>query len=41
MVKKLTGGFNIKYHANGYDKETIVIDFTPPLRLVKYLCWSR
>ncbi|CAD5324597.1 unnamed protein product [Arabidopsis thaliana] len=33
MVKKLTGGFNIKYHANGYDKETIVIDFTPLRRV--------
>ncbi|VYS59104.1 unnamed protein product [Arabidopsis thaliana] len=34
MVKKLTGGYKIKYHANGYDKEPIEIDFTPPFRRV-------
>lgn len=32
MVKELTGGYKIKYHANGYDKEPIEIDFTPPFR---------
>ncbi|KAL2898261.1 Lysine--tRNA ligase cytoplasmic [Bienertia sinuspersici] len=30
MVKELTGGYVIKYHANGLDKEPIEIDFTPP-----------
>ncbi|VVB13447.1 unnamed protein product [Arabis nemorensis] len=34
MVKKLTGGYKIKYHANGYDKEPIEIDFTPPFRRI-------
>ncbi|XP_023639159.1 lysine--tRNA ligase, cytoplasmic-like [Capsella rubella] len=32
MVKELTGGYKLKYHANGYDKEPIEIDFTPPFR---------
>lgn len=32
MVKELTGGYVIKYHANGLDKEPIEIDFTPPFR---------
>ncbi|GJR61526.1 lysine--tRNA ligase [Tanacetum coccineum] len=34
MVKKLTGGYKIVYHANGYDKEPIEIDFTPPFRQI-------
>ncbi|KAF3327750.1 Lysine--tRNA ligase [Carex littledalei] len=32
MVKKLTGGYKIKYHSNGVDKDPIEIDFTPPFR---------
>ncbi|KAJ4828172.1 hypothetical protein Tsubulata_005055 [Turnera subulata] len=32
MVKELTGGYKIKYHANGLDKDPIEIDFTPPFR---------
>lgn len=32
MVKELTGGYVIKYHANGLDKDPIEIDFTPPFR---------
>lgn len=32
MVKKLTGGYKIKYHANGVDKDPIEIDFSPPFR---------
>lgn len=32
MVKELTGGYKIKYHANGVDKDPIEIDFTPPFR---------
>lgn len=32
MVKDLTGGYIIKYHANGVDKDPIEIDFTPPFR---------
>lgn len=31
---KLTGGYKIKYHSNGLDKEPIEIDFTPPFRFV-------
>ncbi|XP_010491198.1 PREDICTED: lysine--tRNA ligase, cytoplasmic-like isoform X1 [Camelina sativa] len=34
MVKELTGGYKIKYHANGYDEEPIEIDFTPPFRRI-------
>ncbi|CAH9131480.1 unnamed protein product [Cuscuta epithymum] len=34
MVKELTGGYIIKYHANGVDKEPIEIDFTPPFRRI-------
>uniref|UniRef100_A0ACD5ZCA6 Uncharacterized protein n=1 Tax=Avena sativa TaxID=4498 RepID=A0ACD5ZCA6_AVESA len=30
MVKELTGGYKIKYHANGPDELPIEIDFTPP-----------
>lgn len=32
MVKELTGGYKIKYHSNGLDKDPIEIDFTPPFR---------
>eukprot|EP01018_Ginkgo_biloba_P006849 Gb_06956 [translate_table: standard] len=32
MVKKLTGSYKIKYHANGVDKDPIEIDFTPPFK---------
>ncbi|OMO99502.1 Lysine-tRNA ligase, class II [Corchorus capsularis] len=32
MVKELTGGYKIKYHANGLDNDPIEIDFTPPFR---------
>ncbi|KAJ4778991.1 Lysine--tRNA ligase [Rhynchospora pubera] len=32
MIKKLTGGYKIKYHSNGLDKDPIEIDFTPPFR---------
>ncbi|CAA7016136.1 unnamed protein product [Microthlaspi erraticum] len=37
MVKELTGGYKIKYHANGYDKEPIEIDFTPPFRRIQMI----
>lgn len=32
MVKELTGGYKISYHANGVDNPPIEIDFTPPFR---------
>ena len=38
MVKELTGGYKIKYHANGLDKDPIDIDFTPPFRSGIQLC---
>lgn len=38
MVKELTGGYVIQYHANGLDKEPIEIDFTPPFRFLS--CFS-
>ncbi|GER43863.1 lysine--tRNA ligase [Striga asiatica] len=34
MVMELTGGYIIKYHANGYDNDPIEIDFTPPFRRI-------
>ncbi|XP_030944089.1 lysine--tRNA ligase, cytoplasmic-like isoform X2 [Quercus lobata] len=34
MVKELTGGYKIKYHANGLDEDPIEIDFTPPFRRI-------
>ena len=38
MVKELTGGYVIKYHANGLDKDPIEIDFTPPFRSAVFSC---
>ncbi|MCL7045314.1 hypothetical protein MKW94_002942 [Papaver nudicaule] len=32
MVKELTGGYTVKYHANGFDRDPIEIDFTPPFK---------
>ncbi|VFQ92326.1 unnamed protein product [Cuscuta campestris] len=34
MVKELTGGYKIKYHANGVENDPIEIDFTPPFRRI-------
>lgn len=34
MAKDLTGGYKIKFHSNGLDKEPIEIDFTPPFRRI-------
>ncbi|KAF5956562.1 hypothetical protein HYC85_003787 [Camellia sinensis] len=34
MVKELTGGYKLKYHANGLDNDPIEIDFTPPFRRI-------
>ncbi|EPS66881.1 hypothetical protein M569_07895, partial [Genlisea aurea] len=34
MVLELTGGYKIKYHANGLGQDPIEIDFTPPFRRV-------
>ncbi|KAJ7960325.1 Lysine--tRNA ligase [Quillaja saponaria] len=34
MVKELTGGYKIKYHADGVDKDPVEIDFTPPFRRI-------
>ncbi|KAG9156355.1 hypothetical protein Leryth_009221 [Lithospermum erythrorhizon] len=34
MVKELTGGYIIKYHANGLSNDPIEIDFTPPFRRI-------
>ncbi|KAM0928790.1 hypothetical protein ACQ4PT_001988 [Festuca glaucescens] len=34
MVKELTGGYKISYHANGVDSPPIEIDFTPPFRRI-------
>ncbi|KAI3923072.1 hypothetical protein MKW98_022519 [Papaver atlanticum] len=37
MVKELTGGYKIKYHANGMDKDPIEIGFTPPFRKIEMI----
>ncbi|XP_052199633.1 lysine--tRNA ligase isoform X2 [Diospyros lotus] len=34
MIKELTGGYKIKYHANGLGNDPIEIDFTPPFRRI-------
>nr|XP_017244371.1 PREDICTED: lysine--tRNA ligase-like [Daucus carota subsp. sativus]XP_017244372.1 PREDICTED: lysine--tRNA ligase-like [Daucus carota subsp. sativus] len=34
MVKELTGGYKIRYHANGRENEAIEIDFTSPFRRI-------
>lgn len=34
MVKKITGGYKVTYHAEGYGKPPIEIDFTPPFRRI-------
>lgn len=34
IVKKLTGGYKIKYHADGADRDPIEIDFAPPFRRI-------
>ncbi|KAG5559681.1 hypothetical protein RHGRI_009261 [Rhododendron griersonianum] len=34
MVKELTGGYKVKYHANGLESDLIEIDFTPPFRRI-------
>ncbi|XP_026379544.1 lysine--tRNA ligase-like [Papaver somniferum] len=34
MVMELTGGYTVKYHANGFHKDPIEIDFTPPFRRI-------
>ncbi|KAF3771846.1 Lysine--tRNA ligase [Nymphaea thermarum] len=34
IIKKITGGYKIKYHSNGYDNEPIEIDFSPPFRRI-------
>ncbi|KAL0039564.1 hypothetical protein WJX77_002057 [Trebouxia sp. C0004] len=34
MVKKIKGSYKIQYHADGPDKPTVEIDFTPPWRRI-------
>ncbi len=37
MVRDITGGYKIAYHANGHDKPPVEIDFTPPFRRVSMI----
>jgi lysyl-tRNA synthetase class 2 len=37
MVKSVLGTYKIKYHANGFEKEPIEIDFTPPFRRISMI----
>ena len=34
MVKSIKGSYKIQYHADGPDKPTVEIDFTPPWRRI-------
>lgn len=34
MVKSIKGTYKIQYHADGPDKPTVEIDFTPPWRRI-------
>lgn len=34
IVKDITGGYKVKYHVHGHDKEPVEIDFTPPFRRI-------
>lgn len=34
LVKKLTGGYKIKYRANGLENDPTEVDFTPPFRRI-------
>eukprot|EP01122_Echinamoeba_exundans_P017830 TRINITY_DN9782_c0_g1_i1.p1 TRINITY_DN9782_c0_g1~~TRINITY_DN9782_c0_g1_i1.p1 ORF type:complete len:558 (+),score=202.20 TRINITY_DN9782_c0_g1_i1:39-1712(+) len=34
LVKDITGGYKVKYHVHGHDKEPVEIDFTPPYRRI-------
>ena len=40
MVKELTGGYIIKYHAKGLESDPIEIDFTPPFRFGSFSALS-
>lgn len=37
MVKEITGGYKLIYHAEGADEEPIEIDFSPPFRRIDML----
>jgi lysyl-tRNA synthetase class 2 len=37
MVREITGGYKIAYHANGHDQPPVEIDFTPPFRRVSMI----
>jgi lysyl-tRNA synthetase class 2 len=37
MVKAITGSHQLKYHANGLDKDPIEIDFTPPFKRISMI----
>lgn len=37
MVKSITGSYVLKYHANGPEKDPIVIDFTPPFKRISMI----
>lgn len=34
MVKQIKGSYKVQYHADGPDKPTVEIDFTPPWRRI-------
>lgn len=37
MVKSIKGSYKIQYHADGPDKPTVEIDFTPPWRRISMI----
>ena len=41
MVKAIKGTYKIQYHADGPDKPTVEIDFTPPWRRISMVRWVK
>jgi len=37
MVKYVTGGYKVPYHANGPDEPAMELDFTPPFRRINMI----
>ena len=40
MVKSIKGPYKIAYHADGPDKPTVEIDFTPPWRRISMIRYT-
>lgn len=40
MVKQIKGSYKVQYHADGPDKPTVEIDFTPPWRRISMVRYA-